>query len=480
MKRIHPFISSLLIILLIAAGFVSPAQAQTAPTEEPACRDAAGGVIPCPPDSGNEDEEDKEDEEKPTKTPTSRPTRIPTNTPTPTVTNTPNPTNTPLPITDKPTENPTKNAPLEITPTESLLETVPSDGSEDEGGEWNGVCTGNTPGKFLCTAKFAAACEDLGGTFDIVKDDDTGRHIKCTIPLISDPGASLAAAPTNPGTTGKSGFVGDCSPSVNLGACMEGFVNMCISLGGTPDEMYDEDALGPTGKVGCSDIPSPSDNSLPAPQKPAPDFPPGGWLPWITGFFGLLIGMLLPAVQKVREAAARSGQTREHVLLNKEDGGDVEPEQAGIPNLTDKPDGGSTEHKDWIRIESMSQSPDSGASSGAMPQTKEHVLLNKDDEPQADNEPTIKNKEEYGSTEAAYLKLGDIKGDCDAQTDDTSTIKNKEEDGSTEAGYLKIGDIKGESSDAQTREHILLSNQDAAQNGVTSRSKSRTVIRVDH
>jgi hypothetical protein len=38
-------------------------------------------------------------------------------------------------------------------------------------------------------------------------------------------------------------------------------------------------------------------------------------------------------------------------------------------------------------------------------------LLNKDDEPQADDEPTIKNKEEDGSTEAGYLKLGDIKGE---------------------------------------------------------------------
>jgi hypothetical protein len=93
----------------------------------------------------------------------------------------------------------------------------------------------------------------------------------------------------------------------------------------------------------------------------------------ITGLVIVLIALLLPAVQKVREAAARSGQTREHVLLNKDD----EPQEAKkifLGGLSAKPDepseakskpkpppppppppsGGGGGHKDWIDIQSFS------------------------------------------------------------------------------------------------------------------------------
>jgi hypothetical protein len=67
--------------------------------------------------------------------------------------------------------------------------------------------------------------------------------------------------------------------------------------------------------------------------------------PWgpvgITGLVIVLVVLLLPAVQKVRDAAARSGQTREHVLLNKDD----EPQEAKkifLGGLSAKPDEPST------------------------------------------------------------------------------------------------------------------------------------------
>lgn len=346
------------------------------------CQDASGGPIPCP----TEEPEDNNNSKKATPTPVP-PTRAPsTDTPTSTPTNTPEPTPTSLPEIAAPNEEPGTGK-----------------------AEWSGVCKDST-----CIAQFTNGCESVGGTVETGEIKDGQVPLTCKVPMEEyEPEIVLAAAPTEEPDSRKAEWSGTCKDTT----CIAQFTNGCKSVGGTVDIGKIEEGTVPlTCKVPMEEY-EPEIAIAAAPSDPQPEprpnggFPPGGWLPWITGLSGLLIGLLLPAVQKVREAAPRAGQTREHVLLNKEDDGNTELERAGILNLTDKPDGGSTDHKDWIHIESMSHEPDSGASSGAMPQTKEHVLLNKDDKPQADDEPTIKNKEEDGSTEAAFMKLGDIKGE---------------------------------------------------------------------
>lgn len=93
-----------------------------------------------------------------------------------------------------------------------------------------------------------------------------------------------------------------------------GLTVACYWDGGTPEIV--EDGSGNTG-VRCT-IPDAEDGAA----TPLP------WGPLIiTGLFVVLMVMLLPAVQKIRESAARSsygGQTKEHTLLNKEEEGGTE------------------------------------------------------------------------------------------------------------------------------------------------------------
>ncbi len=233
-------------IYLLIAIFVlafSLAQAQAARAQEE-CRDSTGAVIPCPPteepSTGGGSDDNSGGGSQPGGGNPNPPTDI---TATPSPTPSPEPTNTPLPIKDKPTQDPTKNAPVfEVTPTptaEPVITSSSNDGATEGENDWEDICTFD-----LCLGLIAACYWD-GGTPQIVEDGSGNTGVHCTIP----DGDDGAAAP----------------------------------------------------------------------------FPWGPVI--ITGSFVVLMVMLLPAVQKIREAAARSsygGQTKEHVLLNKEEGGGTE------------------------------------------------------------------------------------------------------------------------------------------------------------
>ena len=476
MKRIQFFIPFLL-TLFIAAIFISPAQAQTAPTEEPVCRDAAGGVIPCPPTP---------EPEAPTAVPTSapaNPTAAPTSAPTSAP---PRPTATPISII-APTEEPDtdkaewsgeckgdfrevsqciaifhngcnhvggtvsstiKDGEASLTCTVqstvdpgSRFTAAGEDGSED-GASWSGECKGDFREVSQCIAIFHNGCNHVGGTVSsTIKDGEAS--LTCTVQSTVDPGSRFTAADHS--QSNEDGFLGSCT-NKNLAECREVFtceegllvikvdlyatggtrydfyciphdsraelplavpsddgetdnwggecfaegkeLDQCIDAlsafcgteGGDVSVLYWEDGAS----VYCENMseaapPAPTETPLPvaaAPQEPvepnpAPGgtFPPGGWLPWMTGLFGLAIGLLLPAVQK---------------LANKPE----EPEKlerAGIFNLTDNPDEGSTEAKK-IFIGGLSAQPEP-----PQPQTREHILLsNQSDEPQEAFDPFTK------------------------------------------------------------------------------------------
>jgi hypothetical protein len=170
-------------------------------------------------------------------------------------------------------------------------------------------------------------------------------------------------------------WTGSCNGK-DMDQCIDTLSALCDEEGGDLSVWYDDGGTG--AGLYCENMsearqPAPTETPPLAavPQEPsepepipAPTFPPGGWLPWITGFFGVVLGLLLPAVQKVRDSAARSGQTKEHVLLNKED-----PQEAKK-----------------IFLGGLSAQPEP-----PQPQTREHILLaNQADEPQEAFDPFLK------------------------------------------------------------------------------------------
>ncbi|GAB4499846.1 MAG: hypothetical protein OHK003_17420 [Anaerolineales bacterium] len=112
MKKINTLLLALAIVTILLFGSSATVPAAHA---QATCLDAAGAPIPCPPSGGDSDSNDNNDDgNNPTGGNPNPPTSI---TATPSATPTPLPTNTLLPVKDKPTENPTKNAPSEVIPT---------------------------------------------------------------------------------------------------------------------------------------------------------------------------------------------------------------------------------------------------------------------------------------------------------------------------------------------------------------------------
>lgn len=122
MKKFAVLLSALAIATILLFGSnanITPVQAQTT------CVDAAGGPIPCPPTEepstgggGSEEEENEDNSGGGAQPGGGNPNPPSVVTATPSATPSPEPTNTPLPLSDKPTEDPTKNAPVfEVTPT---------------------------------------------------------------------------------------------------------------------------------------------------------------------------------------------------------------------------------------------------------------------------------------------------------------------------------------------------------------------------
>lgn len=203
------------------------------------------------------------------------------------------------------------------------------DGSTEE--NWDGGCVFSGQAELdKCSDALKAACDADGGEYSEFYEDDDSLYAVCEnasegVPPASTPAPEIVVAPTDDGNTeGNEDWEEQCTWNICWGLDLTCWIN-----GGT-GAAYD---IGDGSYYYSCDMPAEESNSL----------PPSGWLPWVAVAVGLAIGLLLPAVQKLRakpdsdsthlkiklEDVIISGiktneqpkpQTREHVLLNNDDG----------------------------------------------------------------------------------------------------------------------------------------------------------------
>lgn len=187
--------------------------------------------------------------------------------------------------------------PHEEAPLLDLPFTLPQDnGATDD--NWTSGCFGDDVD--ACVEDLASLCESEGGDLSVWYDDEGGAGVYCENEseagqVVSTTTPLSIAAPDNENST-EASWDEECG----FWTCWISSLS-CMADGGTG---YELDTVSGHHIYHC-DVPSKSNTT-----------PPSTWLPWVVvGIVGILVVMLLPAVQKVREAAHRRTQTKEHILL---------------------------------------------------------------------------------------------------------------------------------------------------------------------
>ncbi len=367
-----PFLLTILISAFFAGSQVTPALAQTQ------CVDAAGGPIPCPPtedipcgqaggpacppsDNGNNNDDNKR----------STATPVPA-----TVT----PTATPLPISAAPTSLPDEN--------------------------YLGSCSNADGNVFDCFEKFK--CEDglLVIEIDLYADGGTKYDFYC----ISDENVPQLNLPlTIPDPVGKdNNWTGGCNndggnQSLDIDACLDLAVSDCSEQGGEASIWYDDDGAG----VYCQNQ---SEASQPAPEATA-----------------LPLAVVPPTGNTSSEDWDEScswASCFAYDIMCWADGGSGYGQEDGAGNTVyhcDMPEGSTSGNNlkqlglatvvvvlIGLLVPAVQKVRDAAARSSRMPNNK--------------NPELVKNQDD-GGTEAAYMKLDDIKGESSKNNDDEGYMK---------------------------------------------------------